>query len=367
MKQKIFKYLLTILSLWLFLSSGTIVWAGFGISPAGITLTDVLRGTEIQKSIVLSRNDPKEDLLVEAIPEGVIADWIQLERGNKFTYPAGNKQFPVGVLILIPKNTPNGDYEGKIRFSATPQRDCEDGSCVGSSVGIATGALADIKVKVTDRESKSFRVLGMQVDRAMTNEKLVLILFLENNGNVDIEPDHIVVDLFDKFHKMQLGSFTVSSFEGKVSPQNTGTTRVTIPWIPDRDNYWAEISVFDHKNQLVAKENLAFEAEGDGELGAYLKEKNGGINKTLLIVLIAIGGGLLLLGLGFFFMSRYLKKMLANHLPINQPLENNSTDPSQEVFIKKGFGTDNLSKLSKKSRQLPFLKIKKKRKSLKKK
>lgn len=334
MNKRIRKFVLAIIILWFSLNWPNMAQAGFGISPSGLRITEALRGTSIEKSIVLSRNNPKEDLLIEAKLAGEIADWILLERGSRFTYPAGKKQFPVQVTINIPRTAANGDYQGKITFTGFPASACDESGCTGSSVGIATGAVADLRVSVTDKEIKSFRVLGIQVDKARANEKLGLILFLENNGNVDIQPDHIIVDIFDKFHKLQLGSFTVSRFEGKVKPQNSGTVKALIPWVPDKDNYWAEVAVFNHKNQLVAKENLAFETEAadtSSGAGAGSAEKEG--NLTWLYILIGIlGGGMIFLLLGFFFFRFYIKKHLELTLKFAQDQNKSQSDGAADQF-----------------------------------
>ncbi len=303
--KRVFAYISASILALSFLFTGNSALAGFGISPSGITLKNVLRGTKIEKIIVLSQNNAKRDILISVTPEGDIARWISLERGNKFTYPAGEKQFPVKVWISVPKDVANGVYKGQIRFVGGAAQSCKSGSCSGSNVGIAVGALASVDVTVTDKEVRSFRVLGLHVDKARANEKLVLALFLENNGNVAIQPDHIVVDIFDKFHKIQIGSFTVSDFEGKVPPQNSGPVKAVIPWVPEPDNYWAEVSVFGSQNQLIAKDNLAFEAEA-GTGGAHAKTTGKGSN-ILYMIIGALGGGIIVLLVSFFFILRHLK------------------------------------------------------------
>ncbi|MFA6436635.1 MAG: hypothetical protein WC242_00765 [Candidatus Paceibacterota bacterium] len=315
MQRKTFQYLSIFASVFIVLSFGSYARAGFGISPAGITLDGVLRGTKIEKVIVLSRSDPKEDLLISAEISGDTAKWIELERGTKFTYLAGNKQFPVKVWINIPNTTANGEYTGTIKFIGGASQSCVGENCTESSVGVGVsiGALADIKISVTDQEIKKFRILGIQVDKAKAGEKLSLVLFVENSGNVDIQPDHIIVDIFDKFHRVQLGSFTVSQFDGKISPQNSGPIRATVPWIPDLNNYWAEVSVFDQKNQLLTKENIAFETEA-GKPSVFGSSGN----VVLYIIIGALGGALILLCLSFVFFTRYFKKNLQEQIILKE-------------------------------------------------
>ncbi|MDD5221063.1 MAG: hypothetical protein PHV47_00400 [Candidatus Pacebacteria bacterium] len=264
--------------------------AGFGLSPGYIKIDNALRGSSFEKVFVISRSNPVGNLIVTVEPLGDTAEWFQFDRGNKFTYPEGEKQFPIKSIVTIPGGTPNGTYTGKIRFSGSA--DAADNK-EGASVSITMGALADISITVTDKEMKGFRLIGLQAEKAVQGESLVLSLILENTGNVDIQPSYIIAEIFDKFYKLQLATFRVSKFNGSVKVASSGKVLATVPWtIPDAGNYWAEISVFGDKNQLVAKEKLPFDASpGTGLLatvdkGSIMYFVLGGIIIFLVIVII---------------------------------------------------------------------------------
>lgn len=232
--------------------------AGFGLSPGIVDIKEALRGSSFEKVFVISRSNPVGNLIVSVEPLGETATWFQFDRGNKFTYPEGEKQFPIKSVITVPAGTPNGTYTGKVRFYGTADK---TDSAQGANVGITMGALADINITVTDKQIKGFRLIGLQSEKAVAGEALILAMTLENTGNVDIQPSYIVVDLFDKFHRLQLASFTVSKFDGSVKVQSSGKVLAKVPWmIPEAGNYWAEISIFGDKNQFITKENLPFDA-----------------------------------------------------------------------------------------------------------
>jgi hypothetical protein len=259
--------------------------AGFGLSPGIIDIKEALRGSSFEKVFVISRSNPVGNLTVTVEPLGDTATWFQFDRGNKFTYPEGEKQFPIKSAITIPAGTPNGTYTGKVRFYGTAET---TDNKEGASVGVVMGALADITITVTDKQVKGFRLIGLQAEKAVAQEALVLALTLENLGNVDIQPNYIVVELFDKFHRLQLASFTVSKFDGLVKVQSSGKIFAKIPWmIPEAGNYWAEISIFGDKNQLITKESLPFDALP----GTGLKSLSGNQGSLIYILL----GGILFL------------------------------------------------------------------------
>jgi hypothetical protein len=265
--------------------------AGFGLSPGIVDIKEALRGSSFEKVFVISRSDPVENLIVTVEPLGDTATWFQFDRGNKFTYPAGEKQFPIKSVITVPAGTPNGTYAGKIRFYGTAEKTANEN---GASVGVVMGALADINITVTDKQVKGFRLIGLQAEKAVAGESLMLALTLENTGNVDIQPSYIVVELFDKFHRLQLASFTVSKFDGSVKVQSSGKIFAKVPWmIPDAGNYWAEISIFGDKNQFITKESLPFDALPStglksitGNQGSIIYVLLGGILLLLIILII---------------------------------------------------------------------------------
>jgi hypothetical protein len=312
-----------------------ITHAGFGISPGSVVADGVLRDSSFEKVFVISRSDPVENLLITVEPEGDIASWFQFERGTKFTYPAGNKQFPIKAVIKVPKGTPNGTYTGNIRFVGSPQAsDCVGNNCSQeTTVSVALGALANISITVTDREVKNFRVVGIQIDKAIEGQPLVFALFLENLGNVRIQPDHLVVDIFDKFHKIQLGSFTVSDFEGWVEVQNSGRITAKIPYAPESGNLWGEVSVFDHQNQLIAKENVAFDVKIKEEGAKAASQDKASIYLYVIIGILA--GGLVSLFFGFVFFTKYLKRNLNKQIILKEKkdfqLPNDSASEVSEV------------------------------------
>ena len=321
-------------------------FAGFGISPGTIIAKDVLRNSNFEKIFVISRSDPVNDLLISVEAEGNIADWFQFERGSKFTYPAGNRQFPVKSVITVPSDTPNGEYKGSIRFTGIPQQSCLGDDCdKGTSVGVALGAVASVTINVTDKEIKSFRVLGVQIDKAIKGEPVVFAFFLENTGNVRIRPGHIVVDFFDKFHKIQLGSFTVNKFEGWVPVQNSGRVLAEVPYAVKSGNLWAEIAIFNHQNKLIARENLPFDVKkGDGQ--TYTKSREANRNSTIYAIGGIMLGGIFFFALGFIFIMKYLKKSLKPQITKEELIElikkeNESKisilpDLSKEQKVKKG-------------------------------
>lgn len=280
-------------------------FAGFGISPGVVEIDNALRGSSFNKVFVLSRSNPETNLLIKVQTSGEIADWFQFEKGSQFTYPAGKQQFPVKATISVPPGTPNGAYSGEVRFTGIEQQTKTDSQ--EAAVNVQLGAIAQVKLTVTDKEIKSFRVLGVQVAQAVVGKPLLLGINIQNTGNVKVQPDHLVVEIFDKFQKIQLGQFRVTEFEGWAPVQNTARINAKVPWsIPEAENYFAIVSVFDHQNNLVERATVPFQAKT--ETGGELAGVELPANFWLYLLVGALAGAFVIALAAIVVMFVYMKK-----------------------------------------------------------
>jgi hypothetical protein len=98
--KEIFKLLLIVTLTFLFAQN---CQAGLGISPSLWVVKHVLRGSHLEKIFTLSRAESKEKLYFKIQLEGEIKDWIQLDKGLEFVIPKGVQEFPIKIIIDVPK------------------------------------------------------------------------------------------------------------------------------------------------------------------------------------------------------------------------------------------------------------------------
>ena len=62
----------------LFFLTANAARAGLGISPAEMITPNLSKGSTVERTFVLSRSDPKEDLFFTVTTEGATKDWTTL-------------------------------------------------------------------------------------------------------------------------------------------------------------------------------------------------------------------------------------------------------------------------------------------------
>ncbi len=191
---------LTLVVIALSLLTPSVVGA-FGVSPPFITVHKLVAGSRYETIITLVQGQPDVDLEVKAVfdvPEK-IREWFSVDKGYQFIIPAGVQQFPIQVVIQVPKDTGLGIYNGHLRINTVPQRK------EGEQIAISVGARIDINITVGDDIVVDFSVKKIDISDIRENESPQIVVTIENTGNVPITPDRATFDLLDKYGEVRLG------------------------------------------------------------------------------------------------------------------------------------------------------------------
>src|ERR1035437_3202742 len=121
------------------------VFADLGISPSDWTEPNGLQGQQIEKTFTLSRSDATDDLYFTSQITGDITSWITILNGNSFTMPAGKQQFPVNIVLNIPKNADKKEYKGEVRLNSSSK------TAQTGQIGVLLSSLITIDLTVTDQ------------------------------------------------------------------------------------------------------------------------------------------------------------------------------------------------------------------------
>ena len=85
----------------------------FGVSPALIHNSQLLRGSHYEQQIILSRADPRQDAVaIIRLDESSVRDWISIKSGFEVQMPAGERRVPMIVEIDVPEDAALRDYIG---------------------------------------------------------------------------------------------------------------------------------------------------------------------------------------------------------------------------------------------------------------
>jgi len=237
------------------------VFADLGISPSDWTEPNGLAGQQIEKTFVLSRSDAGEDLYFTSQISGDINNWITVKNGNSFTMPKGQQQFPVNVVLNIPKEAEKKEYRGEIRLNSTSK------TAQSGQIGVLLGALIRIDLTVSDKPFLSYSVQQIEIPEQETGDSVNVVLKILNEGNVLAKPTKVTIDIFDKYNSTKIKSFDITDFSNVagVGSFSQGDLTFQLPIQLSPEQYWANISVYQD-DKLLKTDDLTFNIAAVGTL-----------------------------------------------------------------------------------------------------
>ncbi len=289
-----------ILSSALMFGFATPAFAGLGISPSDWIEANGLVGQRMEKTFVISRSNPDQDLYFTSEITGDIVPWITIENGNSFVMKKGDQELPVKVFISIPKNAQYKEYKSEIRLKS----DTRQANGNGAPIGVLLSALIRIDLTVSDKPFLKYDVLQISIPKQESGKPLDVILKIWNQGNVEAKPTKVTFDFFDKFNQVQLDSKSVTDFSAAsgVAPFSEGEFKFTLPVNLAPEQYWVKVNV-DQDDRIIKTDDITFDIVEKLPFGASSSSVciNCIILKVLLVAVALISLLMLVLALSSIF------------------------------------------------------------------
>lgn len=182
----------------------TVSAAGIGVSPSELKFEDALKGSAYEKDIKID-NTGDDDIIAEI---DIIdhKEWFTLDESVKVPAKSSAK---VKVMISIPEDTENGEYETMVYVKGRPA-DAAEG------MGLIPGAGFKAKISVTDQEIIKGYVDNILTRDATFGSNVKFIVGFLNQGNVQADPlakitiktetDDFVADFEKQFEAVKAGA-----------------------------------------------------------------------------------------------------------------------------------------------------------------
>lgn len=256
------KNITSLLSLFIFLALAKPVYAGLGISPSKFISDNLAKGSHIEKTFILSRSDPVDDLTFKVNMEGSTRDWVTVNKGLTFTMPSGEKRFPIIVSVDVPKDTPNSNYLGSVRFLQLPK---QDGKSARNGASTVLSALIQIDLTVVGHQISKYDISTIEIQNTEIGSPLFISLGISNTGNIQVRPKRAHVDIYDQSNKNLLDSKDIT-LKDTIDPFTSDSIIFSVPISLNLGQYWARISVYGIDEVISKEQNLVFEVLGTGSL-----------------------------------------------------------------------------------------------------
>lgn len=185
-------FLLAAVLVFSFISVQSVLAIGMMTEP--IVIKDILRGQETFATLTLLNSENKE-VTYGLKAEGQIASWetfykvddIKLENPiTEIKMPAG-KFVDVKVKFSVPKDMPNGKYEGAVLAFLASSGEVKNEE---ASVSVSQQVSRDVTITVTDKETIQLKATFIPAAYDVQQGKPLKIRVLyDNQGNIAIKPD----------------------------------------------------------------------------------------------------------------------------------------------------------------------------------
>ena len=163
-----------------------------GLVSDPIELDDVLRGQEIRDELRM-QNSEKESVKYSLSASGDISEWVTFYEDSVYSIPitevevAAESKGRVYLIIKMPDDIPNGEYEGGLSIKYNPGGKDQTSQ---ASTNVSQKATREVFLKVTDNEIIDFDVsVTPQTYTLKENEPLKVNAFYYNKGNISVKPD----------------------------------------------------------------------------------------------------------------------------------------------------------------------------------
>lgn len=328
--------IITLLALGFAFAGKQSAFAGFGISPSDIINDHLKPGAHYEKTIVVSRSDPTEDLkgTVEVEVEGA-NEWFTFNPGKDFLLPTGQERFPVTVIIDVPEDADLKNYSGTLRFTGASLDEEKAG------VTIVKGARVQVQLATTDLDVTNLLVRALRFESTDNPESLNLYMYIENIGNTDAAPSLVKLDVIDLADK-PIGSFETT----EVEPIPAGESKeVTAKFTTNLNTgeYYGLVKVYLGED-LLREERLYFkitvpqvtEETKEVPVAVGFAAEGGKFQQFIskYWTLIALGvGGILLLALILLLLSRRHKESEDKKVQTLTPVEEKTNIALMSIII----------------------------------
>lgn len=313
--MKISKYL-KISLVFLGLLFANTVSANVGVSPSDLIVDHLLPGTNLSKTIILSRANPDTDFKIDIeMMEGEINDWITVTPESGFIAPEGEQRVPFLVNVHVPKDAKVGNYQGALIVRAVPITKEQVGQ-----VNTVSSVAIKLDLSVTDKDIVEYDVLSIQVPKIKQGDDINTLFKIKNTGNVPAHPAKIHMDVLDVFNNKILESHDALDAEidhvDPFLPDAMGEILVQSPTELGVGQYWIEVTVYDESDEILKSEKLMLEIEAPGEkpeqsvtnnVSNVINDNNSSYLQGFLISL----GAVLLLLLAVIFTRKYKSKPIS--------------------------------------------------------
>jgi hypothetical protein len=237
--------------------------SSIGISPAKITINNLLPGLSTTREIIISRSDVSQaQIYVITTDNSESSKWLEFDPGKEINMVQGANRLSVFVTIKVPADAAYQKYSTNLRIVSRDEVST-------NQVNIQTGVITNLELIVTDKQIASFKIVSAKIPNYIFGTDLKLQLKIQNDGNVPTAPSRVVL-LIKNSNGQEITTLVKTDLQ-KVDALTTSEEEIAFSGsnLPVGE-YLAKLNVLDTDNNSVFDYDLSFRVS----IGANIIDTN---------------------------------------------------------------------------------------------
>ena len=284
-----------------------------GLVTQPVNIENALRGSEYEETLIIVNTESKISK-IGLLAEGQIANWVKFYEIDEYDTTIEEIDIPprekknVTAIIIVPDDTPNGEYKGTVSAVTKPVK---DESIKESYSSVIQKIDREVTIKVTDEEviNLAVSIIPKSYDLKI-GETLDIRFIYDNQSNISLSPQ---IDL--KITKdQQTISNVIYPYPEEESPVKSNSL-FEIPVIKiatqgfEQGKYLVDMK-FLHKGVVILEKDFRFSISNESTevMGWADRYKNMDWGKTIYIGLYILIALFLLIAIIFYYKSHKIKK-----------------------------------------------------------
>ncbi len=258
-----------------------------GLTPGQVTLIGVKSGSQIERTITVSRSRTELAEYYDIAVEGAGAVWVTAP--PRVFLPVGHRSAPL-TLTIAPPTGVVGKYQAQVavRPTAEPSKTAGDVNEVGLSFSLAVS----LAFTVVAEERRQLLIDNIFLEGAEAGGQFNVLFSLHNQGNILDGIDQLGIDFIDQTAPAVAYHYVAPlARETATAPFNDRAVKLPVALTAPAGQYLVRLQFISH-NQVVAAKELTREFVPAPPF--WQKIARGGGKKLRLIFAVGGAGALVL-------------------------------------------------------------------------
>ena len=252
-----------------------------GITPPKIIINNALPSSYIEKTIILTRTNTKENTIFtykNSFNNQEINNGIIINNNQEIVFKTNQNKLPINIKINLPTNISTGTYHGQILFIPFIKKNVEEQIQVQNNIPL------EIKFNICENEIVDYEINNVAISDFKNSEDLPLMVSITNNSNIPILPNRIEIDIYNMDRSDFLDKLILIPTEKDFLFINSFKEESILFNLEHKDletgHYLSFVKVFNNNDKIIKEQKIIFEVKDKNFISNNILIENLELSKT---------------------------------------------------------------------------------------